>query len=123
MNWRAIGCGLAAAIVFVGLGLWAMSLAFERSVGCTPLLVWQGSAYRSSGAASDEVRLPSGEAAEVIGVATVGLTTRTVYGPPGSAASPGPEPPGSLAPVEPPAELALDCADGTFQAYQRDESL
>ena len=122
MNWRAIGCGLAAAIVFVGLGLFAMSLAFERSAGCTPLLLWQGIAYRSSGPPTETARLPSGAAPEVVGIATVGLTTRTVYGPPGTAQSPVPAPSESATPVEPPAELAVDCADGTFQAYQRDGS-
>lgn len=122
MNWRAIGCGLAAAAVFVGLGLWAMSLAFERSAGCTPLLVWQGAAYRAVGDPLATLRLPSGETPEEVGVATVGLTTRTVYGPPGSGRSPRPAPTGSADPAEQWTELALDCADGTFQGYRIDPS-
>ena len=108
MNWRAIGCGLLAAAVFVGIGLFGMSLAFSRLDGCPSLLQWGDRAYLPRGAVSASPSFAEGSPVE-IGSTFMGLTTRRVWGPPGSSPSP-------LA-ADRPDLIILDCDDGTFQAY------
>ncbi len=109
MNWRAIGCGLLAAAVFVAIGLYGMSLAFSRLDGCPSLLQWGDRAYLPQGAVSASPSLAQGSPVE-IGSTFIGLTTRRVWGPPGSSPSP-------LA-ADRPDSIILDCDNGTFQAYQ-----
>lgn len=109
MNWRAVGCGAVGAAVFVAVGLLGMSLAFSRFDGCPPRLQWDERAYLPSGSPSGEPSLGEGEAVE-LGSTFVGLTTRRVFGPPGSAV------PSRTA--DRPAAIALECGDGTYQAYR-----
>lgn len=108
MNWRAIGCGLLAAVVFVAIGLYGMSLAFSRIDGCPTLLQWGDRTYLPVGKAAASPSFAEGSPVE-IGSTFIGLTTRRVWGPPGSSPSP-------LA-ADRPDSIILDCSDGTVQAY------
>ncbi len=108
MNWRAIGCGLLAAVVFVGIGLYGMSLAFSRLDGCPTLLQWGDRTYLPAGSAVASPSFAEGSPVE-IGSTFIGLTTRRVWGPPGSSPSP-------LA-ADRPDSIILDCANGTVQAF------
>lgn len=109
MNWRAIGCGLLAAAVFVAIGLYGMSLAFSRLDGCPNLLQWGDRTYLPNGPVSASPSFVQGSPVE-IGSTFIGLTTRRVWGPPGSSPSP-------LA-ADRPDSIILDCDNGTFQAYR-----
>ena len=109
MNWRAIGCGTLAAAAFVGLGLLAMSMAFTRFEGCPTRLQWGDRAYAPAASPIASPSFASGGEPVEIGSTLIGLTTRRVWGPPGSDA---PE----SADVRPD-RIILDCADGTFQEY------
>lgn len=114
MNWRAIGCGGLAAAVFVGIGLLGMSLAFSRMEGCPDRLQWGANGYLPVGATTDRPAFADGGEPVEIGSSFIGLTTRRVYGPPGSV------PITSLASgmvFEQPQRIVLDCDDGTFQEY------
>lgn len=108
MNWRAIGCGGLAIVVFVGIGLFGMSLAFSRLEGCPSRLQWGDRAYLPAGTPAAEPSFAEGPAV-AIGSTFIGLTTRRVWGPPGStpleAASHRPD------------RIVIDCADGSVQAY------
>jgi hypothetical protein len=109
VNWRAIGCGLLAAAVFVAIGLYGMSLAFSRLDGCPNLLQWGDRTYLPNGPVSASPSFAQGSPVE-IGSTFIGLTTRRVWGPPGSSPSP-------LA-ADRPDSIILDCDNGTFQAYR-----
>jgi hypothetical protein len=114
VNWRAIGCGGLAAVVFVGIGLLGMSLAFSRLEGCPDRLQWGANGYLPLGATTDQPAFADGGEPVEIGSTFIGLTTRRVYGPPGSV------PITSLASgavFEQPQHIVLDCDDGTFQEY------
>lgn len=108
MNWRAIGCGTLAIVVFLGIGLFGMSLAFSRLEGCPDRLQWGDLAYLPAGTPAAEPSFPDGSPVE-IGSTFMGLTTRQVWGPPGSAPS--------KAAADRPGRIFLDCADGTVQAF------
>ena len=45
VNWRAIGCGTLAIVVFLAIGLWGMSKAFDRLEGCPDRLQWGDRVY------------------------------------------------------------------------------
>jgi len=109
VNWRAIGCGTLAIVVFLAVGLFGMSKAFERTSGCPDRLQWGDRAYLPTGSPRAEPSFAEGSPAE-IGSTFIGLTTRKVWGPPGSgpAASAG----------DRPDRIFLDCADGRVQAYE-----
>jgi len=109
VNRRAIGCGLLAAVVFVAIGLYGMSLAFSRIDGCPTLLQWGDRTYLPVGAAATSPSFAEGSPVE-IGSTFIGLTTRLVWGPPGSSPSP-------LA-ADRPDSIILDCSNGTVQAYR-----
>ena len=109
MNWRVIGCGSLAALVFVGIGLLGMSMAISRLDGCPVRLQWGDRSYLPDGAPEAAPRFPDGSPVE-IGSTFIGLTTRRVWGPPGSA-------PSQLA-ADRPTRIVLDCDNGTFQAYR-----
>lgn len=114
MNWRAIGCGLLAAAVFVGIGLLGMSMAFSRLEGCPERLRWGAEAYLPVGATTERPAFTDGGEPVEIGSTFIGLTTRRVWGPPGSV------PISSLGPgmaFEQPQRIVLDCDDGSFQEY------
>jgi hypothetical protein len=109
MNWRAIGCGTLAIVVFIGIGLYGMSRAFDRAEGCPARLQWGDRAYLPDGSPAPEPSFADGSPVE-IGSTFIGLTTRKVWGPPGSAPS--------QASADRPTRIFLDCDDGSVQAYQ-----
>jgi hypothetical protein len=108
VNWRAIGCGTLAVLVFVGIGLWGMSKAFDRLEGCPDRLQWGDRAYLPAGSPVAEPSFADGSPVE-IGSTFIGLTTRKVWGPPGSSPSPSA---GEL-----PSRIYLDCDDGTVRLF------
>ena len=109
MNWRAIGCGSLAIVVFVAVGLLGMSKAFEGLNGCPDRLQWGDRAYLPRGSPVAEPSFAEGSPVE-IGSTFIGLTTRKVWGPPGSSPS--------EASGDRPDRIFLDCADGRAQAYE-----
>jgi len=112
MNWRAIGCLVIGAAVFVGIGLLGMSVAFRAQPGCPPSLQWADRTYLAEGAPTSSPAFTEAGEPVPIGSTFFGLTTRQMYGPPGS--SPSTEA------ADRPQTVALDCADGTFQTYAWD---
>lgn len=114
MNLRALGCLVVGVAAFVGLGLYGLSLAFRDAAGCPPTLQWSERTYAAEGTPAPSPALGTGEAA-YIGSTFMGPITRRVYGPPGS--SPSTEA------ADRPDRIALDCADGTFQAYRWDGAI
>jgi hypothetical protein len=109
VNWRAIGCGTLAIAVFLAIGLYGMSLAFSRLDGCPDRLQWGDRAYLPSGGPAAEPRFAEGSPVE-IGSTFIGLTTRRVWGPPGSSPS--------TAAADRPRQIILDCDDGSVQRYE-----
>lgn len=107
MSWRLIGCGVLAAAVFVGLGVWALTLAMGR-VGCPATLNWDEQTYVAVGEPTETPSLGEGEPVR-LGVTFVGVLTREVYGPEGSSATAEPQ--------DRPEQLALACGDETYQTY------
>jgi len=112
MNWRAIGCLVIGAAVFVGIGLLGMSVAFRAQPGCPPSLQWADRTYLAEGAPTSSPAFTEAGEPVPIGSTFFGLTTRQMYGPPGSSPSTEAE--------DRPQTVALDCADGTFQTYAWD---
>ncbi len=111
MNLRALGCLVVGVAAFVGLGLYGLSLAFRDATGCPTTLQWSDRAYAAVGTPGPSPDLGPGQAV-YIGSTFMGPLTRRAYGPPGS--SPSTEA------ADRPERIALDCADGTFQAYRWD---
>ena len=109
MNWRAIGCGTLAIVVFVGIGLYGLSKAFDGAEGCAGRLQWGDRAYLAIGSPASAPSFADGSPVE-IGSTFIGLTTRKVWGPPGSAPS--------TASADRPTRIFLDCDNGRVQAYQ-----
>ena len=108
MNWRAIGCGTLAIVVFVAIGLWGMSKAFDRVEGCPDQLQWGDRVFRPTGSSRSEPSFAEGSPVE-IGSTFMGLTTRKVWGPPGS------EP--STSAGDRPERIYLDCGDGSVRLF------
>jgi hypothetical protein len=109
MNWRAIGCGTLAIVVFVAIGLLGMSMAFSRLEGCPDRLQWGDRGYLPAGSPAAEASFAQGSPVE-IGSTFIGLTTRRVWGPPGSAPS--------QSATDRPYRIFLDCDNGRVQAYE-----
>jgi len=109
MNWRAIGCGTLAIIIFLALGLLGMSMAFNRLNGCPDRLQWGDRAYLPDGSPAAEPSFADGSPVE-IGSTFIGLTTRRAWGPPGSAPS--------KSSADRPNRIFLDCDNGSVQAYE-----
>ncbi|MEO8251788.1 MAG: hypothetical protein ABI978_06500 [Chloroflexota bacterium] len=109
MNWRAIGCGTLAIAVFLAIGLYGMSKAFDRLNGCPARLQWGDRAYLPAGSPVAAPSFAEGSPVE-IGSTFIGLTTRRVWGPPGSRTSPDA--------VDRPARIVLDCDDSSYQVYR-----
>lgn len=109
MNWRAVGCGVLAAAIFVGIGLLGMSMAFSRFDGCPPLLRWADRRYEPSGPPEDVPSFGVPGEPVPLGSTFLGLTTGTVFGPPGSSRS--------TVAADRPNQIALDCGDGSYQTY------
>lgn len=108
MNWRVIGCGTLAIVVFVAVGLWGMSKAFDRLEGCPTRLQWGDLVYLPSGSPRPDPSFAEGSPVE-IGSTFIGLTTRKVWGPPGSDPSPSA--------ADRPAGIYLDCDDGSVRFF------
>jgi hypothetical protein len=108
VNWRAIGCGTLAIAVFLAIGLWGMSKAFDRLEGCPNRLQWGDRAYLPAASPRPEPSFAEGSPVE-IGSTFIGLTTRQVWGPPGSA-------PSESAAARPD-RIYLECDDGTVLLF------
>jgi hypothetical protein len=115
MNLRAVGCLVAGVGSFLAIGLLGMWLAFGQLDGCPASFQWSERTYLAAGSPA---AIPSfaepGDPVE-LGSTFIGLTTRAVYGPPGSAPS--------ASAADRPETIAVDCADGTFQSYAYSASL
>jgi len=107
---RTLGCGVIAAAAFIGLGLLAMSMAFSRFEGCPSRLQWGDRAYDPDAPPLPSPSFADGGQPVDIGSTLIGLTTRQVWGPPGSDAP-------SAAYLRP-SRIILDCGNGTFQEYR-----
>ena len=115
MNWRAAGCGVIGVATFLAITLLGLSLAIGRGDGCPAQLQWAERVYLPVGSPGpDPSFAESGEPVE-LGSTFIGLSTRTVYGPPGSRRS-------QLA-ADRPSTIAMDCGDGTFQGYRYSSDL
>ncbi|MGH2457044.1 MAG: hypothetical protein ACRDHD_12405 [Candidatus Limnocylindria bacterium] len=112
MSWRAAGCLVLGIGAFVGVGLLGMSLAFSQLGGCPDRLQWADRAYLPQGSPAASPEFEGGGEPVEIGSTFVGLTTRRVYGPPGSSASTDAD--------DRPAEIVLDCGDGSYRGYAWD---
>jgi hypothetical protein len=111
VNWRAIGCGTLAIVVFLAIGLWGMSKAFDRLDGCPDRLQWGDRTYLPEGPTTAQPSFAEGAPVK-IGSTFIGLTTRQVWGPPGSAPS--------TSAADRPRHVILDCGDSTVQGYRWD---
>jgi uncharacterized membrane protein YedE/YeeE len=109
VNWRAAGCLVAGIGVFLAVTLFGMSLALRGSEGCPPSLQWGPATYQPAGAPAAKPSFAEPGEPVALGSTLIGLTTRVVYGPPGSRASAQAD--------ERPQQIALDCGDETFQTY------
>jgi hypothetical protein len=112
MNWRAAGWGVLAIAVFLAVGLLGMSLAFRTESGCPGTLRWADRVYPADGTPAPSPAFDEPGPAAEIGSTFLGLTTRTVFGPPGSSPSTEAD--------DRPDTVAMDCANGTFQTYRWD---
>ena len=112
MNWRAAGCLTAIFGSFLLVGLLGMYLAFSGQAGCTAVLQWADRVYEASGTPAPSPAFDTPGEAVDIGSTFVGLTTRTMYGPPGSVRS--------ASAADRPETVAMDCGDGTFLTYAWD---
>jgi hypothetical protein len=108
MNWRAIGCIALGSIVFVLIGIVGLNLATSR-LGCPDRIQWKDLSYRPVGAPGPSPATGLGTAVK-LGSTFVGLTTRDIYGPPGSSPS--------TSAADRPDVIAMDCGDGTFATYR-----
>ncbi|MGH2445060.1 MAG: hypothetical protein ACRDLA_15355 [Thermoleophilaceae bacterium] len=112
MNWRAIGCGTLAALVFVAIGLigvWRVSAPTE----CPELLPYEPASYEPVGETTDGPRLEGVEQPlERAGPISFGLAAWDVW------VEPGRVPAASGEPL--PQRIVLECGDGSFQSYRRD---
>lgn len=115
MSWRAAGCLVAGVGTFLAIGLFGMWLAFARLDGCPTQLQWSERTYLPSGSPAGEPAFDATGDPVELGSTFIGLTTRTVYGPPGTA-------PSASAADRPPV-IALDCDDGSYQTYAYSGSL
>ena len=112
MNWRAVGCGVLAIGTFLAIGLFGMSLAFRSEPGCPDRVQWADRTYLADGTPAPTPVFGVPGPAVDIGSTFMGLTTRRVFGPPGSSPSTEAD--------DRPEMVALDCADGSFQTYRWD---
>jgi hypothetical protein len=109
VNWRAAGCLLAGVGVFLAVTLFGMSLALRGSEGCPPSLQWGATSYQPVGPPGKKPAVSGPGEPVALGTTLIGLSTRTVYGPPGSWPS--------VESDDRPGQIALECGDGTFQTY------
>ena len=110
MNFRAIGCIAAGSLAFILIGILGLNVASSR-LGCPDRLQWRDLSYLPNGTPLASPSTGGTGAPVKLGVTFIGLTTRDIYGPPGSA----PE----ASSVTRPAMIAMDCGDGTFVTYRQ----
>lgn len=112
---RGLGCGalviMLFAAVLIGGFLFNMDLIGQQS-GCPDRLRWGERTYMAVGPLGDRPHFDAPEAGAPVrmGTTLVGMTGRELYGPPGSRELPGDD--------ERPAEISLDCGDGTYRSYR-----
>jgi hypothetical protein len=112
VNWRAAGCLTAIFGSFLLVGLFGMYLAFSEQSGCSAVLQWSDRVYRATGTPAPSPAFETDGEPVNIGSTFAGLTTRTVYGPPGSVRS--------ASAADRPETVAMDCGDDSFQTYAWD---
>jgi hypothetical protein len=105
----AVGCAVLGAVAFVALGLFALSMTFT-DIACPDRLRWAELGYVAVGTPRAEPQLADDRQAVLAGSTLIGLESRDVYAPAGTA-------PGASGDARPDV-LALDCGDGTFLAYR-----
>ncbi len=111
MNWRAAGCGVLAAAVFVAIGVFGI-LRAGAPAECPSRLPYEPAAFEPVGSPASEPTLAGiDEPLEAAGSTSFGLARWEVFVEPGFA----PAASGALLPQR----IVLACGDGTFQAYQR----
>jgi hypothetical protein len=110
VSGRALGCIVLGAIVFVLVGLAGLNVASNRT-GCPGRLLWGDHFYEPIGTPAPSPQTGPGGAPVKLGSTFIGLTTRDIYGPPGS--SPSGQSDGR------PAVIAMSCGDGHFLSYRR----
>lgn len=110
VNWRALGCGLLAAAVFVAVGIFGISRALAPAE-CPDRLPYQPSAYQPIGEPMSSPALPDTGQLVRRGSASFGLAAWSVWTPAGEA------PQASGDPL--PERIVLECGDGTYRAYAR----
>lgn len=98
--------------IFLAIGLFGMSLAFRSEPGCPDRVQWADRTYLVDGSPAPSPAFSEPGEAVGIGSTFMGLTTRRVFGPPGSSPSTEAD--------DRPQTVAMDCADGTFQTYRWD---
>jgi hypothetical protein len=108
VNWRALGCGTLAIVLFLAVGLWGMSKAFDRLEGCPNRLQWGDRVYLVAGSPRPQPSFAEGSPVE-LGSTFIGLTTRRAWGPPGSAPS--------QSAADRPSRIYLDCGDGSVLLF------
>jgi uncharacterized membrane protein YedE/YeeE len=112
VNWRAIGCLGAVFGGFLIIGLIGMGLAFRDGAGCPANLQWADRLYVADGTPAPSPAFDVDGPAASIGSTFIGLTTRSMYGPPGSSPS--------TAAADRPRVVSMACNDGTYQTYAWD---
>jgi uncharacterized membrane protein YedE/YeeE len=112
VNWRVIGCLGGIFGGFLIISLIGFSIAFRDQAGCPANIGWNDRAYLADGTPAPSPAFDVDGPAADIGSTFFGLTTRTVYGPPGSSPS--------TAAADRPRVISMDCNDGTFQTYAWD---
>ena len=95
--------------MFLAVTLFGMSLAFRGADGCPARLQWGATSYEPHGALADAPTFDEPGEPVPLGSTLIGLTSRAVFGPPGS------HPSNDAG--DRPDQIALDCNDGTFQTY------
>lgn len=111
MNWRALGCGGLAALVFVAIGVLGLTRVLAPA-DCPPGFQFPDATFVAVGERTSEPRLASSdEELEPAGELRFGYGWE-LWLPPGTAPSASGEPL--------PDALVLGCPDGSFQAYRRD---
>lgn len=110
MNGRAIGCIALGAVIFVLIGVAGINVASSR-VGCPDRLQWGDRFYAPVGTPASSPQIGIGRPPAKLGSTFIGLTTRTIYGPPGAQAS--------GAAMARPDQIAMDCGNGGFQTYDK----
>ena len=108
MNWRALGCAVLAAAIFIGLGVWGLQMAMGRP-GCPSSLQWGDRVYEAVGEPATSPEVGPGQPV-LLGTTLVGALSRDVFGPEGSDPNASGE--------ERPDVIALDCGNATFVTYE-----